>query len=231
MLTFIPRPEHTHRPALLRRSVAAGMGRASVSGLAGLLVGVLFGSGCSQKPAPVYASQEAAKPTATTSETATIAPLTVVPSEPAPGETDIKVTDFPVAIGDGYRAGSAYGLSDVFFEFDSDALGKEQKDVLARNARVLTGTGGPSGLVRLVGFCDVRGTEKYNMGLGERRAHAVKEYLVALGVDPSRLESISVGKTEEWARGASESAYRQNRRAHFTIAPRKAAPAALRSSK
>jgi len=67
------------------------------------------------------------------------------------------------------------------------------------------------------GHCDERGTEEYNLALGDRRAQAVKAYLVQLGIDPGRMESISFGEERPFAPGYDETAYRLNRRAHFVV--------------
>ena len=65
------------------------------------------------------------------------------------------------------------------------------------------------------GYCDIRGTEEYNLALGQRRAESVKSYLVGVGVSPAIIQAVSKGETEQWAPGATEYAYQQNRRAHF----------------
>ncbi len=67
------------------------------------------------------------------------------------------------------------------------------------------------------GHCDERGTEEYNLALGDRRAQAVKAYLVQLGVDPNRMETISFGEERPFAPGYDEAAYQLNRRAHFVV--------------
>jgi peptidoglycan-associated lipoprotein len=109
----------------------------------------------------------------------------------------------------------ATNLIDVFFEFDRADLTSEEKDILANNARFL----GAAPDVRIVieGHCDERGTNEYNLGLGERRASVVKSYLVSLGVSASRIRTISYGEEKPFAAGHNEAAWRQNRRAHFEL--------------
>ena len=67
------------------------------------------------------------------------------------------------------------------------------------------------------GHCDERGTNEYNLGLGERRANSVKNYLVSLGVSASRIRTISYGEEKPFAAGHDESAWKLNRRAHFGL--------------
>jgi peptidoglycan-associated lipoprotein len=76
----------------------------------------------------------------------------------------------------------------------------------------------PRAQVTVEGHCDERGTSEYNLGLGDRRAKAVREYLVAAGVDGGRIRTISYGKERPFVQGHDESAWRWNRRAHFVIA-------------
>jgi peptidoglycan-associated lipoprotein len=71
------------------------------------------------------------------------------------------------------------------------------------------------GSYQIEGHCDERGSAEYNLALGDRRARAVKDYLVSLGVDPARLSTISYGEERPFAMGHDEAAWAQNRRGHF----------------
>ncbi len=104
-------------------------------------------------------------------------------------------------------------LEDVFFDFDKYILKSEAKADLNRNAEQLREY--PSASIIIEGHCDERGTEDYNMALGEKRAKSVKAYLISLGIDGTRLSVISYGETRPFASGHDESAWSQNRRAHF----------------
>src|SRR5690606_10258475 len=75
----------------------------------------------------------------------------------------------------------------------------------------------PSSTVQIEGHCDERGTIEYNLALGERRANAAKRYIVRLGVDASRLSTISYGEERPANSGSSESAWAENRRAEFVV--------------
>ena len=106
-------------------------------------------------------------------------------------------------------------LADVFFAFDKSDLTSEGRARLADNARYLK-TASNAEIV-IEGHCDERGSNEYNLGLGERRADAVKDYLVSLGVPASRIRTISYGEEKPFADGHSEAAWMQNRRAHFGL--------------
>ena len=99
----------------------------------------------------------------------------------------------------------------VFFGFDSADLSAEARTALEKQAAWMKKFGG----VRVVneGHCDERGTREYNLALGERRANASKDYLVALGINPARIKTISFGKERPAALGHNEAAWAQNRRA------------------
>jgi peptidoglycan-associated lipoprotein len=90
----------------------------------------------------------------------------------------------------------------VFFEYDKADLLPEARDTLRRAAEWLTRGPNRTIVFRIEGNCDPRGTSEYNLGLGERRAQAAREFLVSLGVDQSRIQTVSYG--EERAAGASE---------------------------
>ena len=106
-------------------------------------------------------------------------------------------------------------LGDVFFAFDKSDLTSEGRARLADNARFLKTASNVD--IVIEGHCDERGSNEYNLGLGERRADAVKAYLVSLGVPASRIRTISYGEEKPFAAGHSESAWMQNRRAHFDL--------------
>ncbi len=110
---------------------------------------------------------------------------------------------------------SPVALSDAFFAFDSYALSSEAKGTLEANARELKRVTGAS--VTIEGHCDERGTKAYNLALGEKRANAAKDYLVAMGVNASRISTVSFGKERPFDPGHDEKAWAKNRRAHFVV--------------
>src|SRR5258708_34943440 len=103
----------------------------------------------------------------------------------------------------------------VFFAFDRSDIMPEAQEILARQADWLRRY--PNVTVTIEGHCDERGTREYNLALGERRAQAVKNVLVASGIPASRISTISYGKERPAVVGSSEEAYAQNRRAVTTV--------------
>jgi len=98
----------------------------------------------------------------------------------------------------------------VFFDFDKFNVRPDQQATL--NKQVAWMKANPSVTVTIEGHCDERGTREYNLALGERRANSVKDYMVAAGVNPERVNTISYGKERPVALGSNEEAYSQNRR-------------------
>jgi peptidoglycan-associated lipoprotein len=103
----------------------------------------------------------------------------------------------------------------VFFAFDRSDISPEARQILERQAQWLQRY--PNVNVQIQGHCDKRGTEEYNLALGERRANAVKQVLVALGVPAARITTISYGKDRPIVLGDTEEDYAQNRVAITTV--------------
>ena len=99
----------------------------------------------------------------------------------------------------------------VFFDFDRSDLKPDARATLEKQAAWLKKF--PAIRVTLEGHADERGTREYNLALGERRANSAKEFLVALGINPNRLQTISFGKERPVALGSNEASWAQNRRA------------------
>jgi peptidoglycan-associated lipoprotein len=114
-------------------------------------------------------------------------------------------------------AGAGSGLLDVFFGYDSWKLSDEGKNVLARDAEWLKSN--PKQKLTVEGHCDERGTQAYNLVLGEKRAKAARSYLIELGVKGDRLAVRSYGKEKPFCTQQDESCYQQNRRAHVITRP------------
>jgi peptidoglycan-associated lipoprotein len=104
---------------------------------------------------------------------------------------------------------------DVHFEFDSSNLLPEAQEILRWKASWLQKN--PNVQVTIEGHCDERGTNEYNLALGDRRANSTKSYLMDLGIYGSRLNTISYGEERPADYGSNEEAWAKNRRAHFTI--------------
>lgn len=106
-------------------------------------------------------------------------------------------------------------FEDVHFDFDSAVLSAEARATLDDHASTLESYQNMTVLIE--GHCDERGTVEYNLALGERRANAIFNYLVSLGIDGSRLKTISYGKEFPLDPGHNEAAWARNRRGHFEI--------------
>ena len=103
----------------------------------------------------------------------------------------------------------------VFFAFDSSALSLDATEVVETQVKWLKKHDNVNVVVQ--GYCDERGTREYNLALGERRANAVKQYMVSQGIDANRISIISYGKEKPFVLGNNEEAWAQNRRAVTVI--------------
>ena len=106
-------------------------------------------------------------------------------------------------------------LADVFFELDSSSIRDDARASLSTNATWLKRW--TNMRINVEGHCDERGTAEYNLALGERRANAVKSYLVELGVPADRIVVVSKGKESPFCTESNEACWQQNRRGHFII--------------
>ena len=106
-------------------------------------------------------------------------------------------------------------LSNIYFEFDSAFLQVQAKEELQKIGTWLSQN--PDKTIRIEGNCDERGTDEYNLALGERRAVAAKNYLVSLGVSPKNIVTISFGEEKPADSGHNEEAWAKNRRDEFNI--------------
>lgn len=158
-------------------------------------------------------------PPAETVRTEPAKPLPPAPTVPPP----VRVEETPVVrpvedavasspLDDLNRSGL---LKPAFFPLDSHDLNDEGRMVVSGNADVLKKYA--TWQITVEGHADERGTAEYNLALGEKRANAVKTYLISLGVSPDRLKVISYGKEFPFDPGHDESAWSKNRRAHFVI--------------
>jgi len=106
-------------------------------------------------------------------------------------------------------------IKDAFFDLDKSDLGPDARDSLTKDAEFLRSY--PQVHVSLEGHCDERGSTEYNLGLGQRRAEAAKNYLISLGITADRVETISWGKERPFCMEHAEDCWHQNRRAHFVM--------------
>lgn len=112
-------------------------------------------------------------------------------------------------------ASAQAGLNDVFFGYDSWTISEEGRQALMQDAQWIKANGGA--LVKIEGHCDERGTLAYNLVLGEKRAKAVRNYLVELGISANRLSVVSYGKERPFCNEHNENCYQLNRRGHVVV--------------
>jgi peptidoglycan-associated lipoprotein len=170
-----------------------------ILGLA-LVLALISLTGCSKKSKVETDPAEAVGANETTEE---------IPVPPVAEESDAKVDEGPDYF---HMDPSDFGVGDVFFAFDQYDLDDESMGILSRNAKILKEA---RVVILISGHTDERGTIEYNLALGERRARAVKDYLVSLGVPGSQLRITSFGESKPFAMGSNEDAWAMNRRAHF----------------
>ncbi len=126
------------------------------------------------------------------------------PSLPA----DKPVTPAPVVMSSPF-------LRDIFFDYNQSLIRDDQKPAL--DANVLWLKGEPRATVTIEGYCDERGTPGYNLALGERRANAVKDFLVAGGIPADRITTVTYGKVRPFVLGRDGGAWSLNRRARLVV--------------
>ena len=168
------------------------------------LAAIAFVVACEPKPKPTPAPAPAPVSTPTV---VTVEPPAPTP-QPAPRVDTDDITRKSLSEISSY-------LKPAFFDFDKADIRADARDVLAANATWLKKYG--SVQFTIEGHADERGTAQYNLALGDRRANAAKDYLVSLGVDASRIKTMSYGKERPFATGHDEDSWQKNRRAHFVV--------------
>jgi peptidoglycan-associated lipoprotein len=142
-------------------------------------------------------------PGGSASATATVSVNAPPPPEPPPaGPTD----------EERFRA----GVQDAYFDYDKADIRPDARAALSKTADFLKNN--PRFKVAIEGHCDERGSTEYNLGLGDRRASAVKQYIVSLGVSADRINTVSFGKEKPFCMESNEACWQQNRRGHFVKA-------------
>ena len=193
--------------------------RESLYIVAVFLVAVFMTAGCAKQEvvkkdegiAPAYVAKQA-DPTR----------FDVTPSEEAATTPDTQATHSPAPAQQAQKTLSAAqlqsALEKIYFDFDSANLSESARNTLTKNNAVLIK--GSSAKIRIEGNCDESGSAEYNLALGERRAKSAQQYLIALGVEPDRLSTISYGKEKPAVTGSDEAAWAKNRRDEFVVVTR-----------
>lgn len=110
---------------------------------------------------------------------------------------------------------SSVVFSPVYFDFDQSGINAEMRPIVTSNANYMKDN--PNTVIVIEGNCDERGTNEYNLALGERRAINVKEYMINLGIDPARIRTVSYGEERQLFMDQTELDWSQNRRADFIV--------------
>jgi len=201
--------------------------RGSVLLVMPLLVLTLFLVGCPKRPAAPVASAPA--PTGSALAPAPGAgPSTATPPAPGSSSGPTAMAPSPAAPATAAPAPGTpprpsefsenSNLKDVFFDFDKYDIRADDAKTLDSNAGWLKSNA--NNLVLIEGHCDERGTNEYNLALGERRAKATMNYLVSQGIQANRITIISYGKERPVCNEKSEGCWQKNRRAHFLVKAR-----------
>jgi peptidoglycan-associated lipoprotein len=191
--------------------------RAAQVTLMSLLLAGLMITGCAKRPA-------------TTAATAA-APAPAPPASPAPAPSAPAPSPGPAAAAPAAAAAApatprpspkefmaVAALKEVYFDFDKYDIRAEDAKTLDANASWLKSNG--DNLVLIEGHCDERGTNEYNLALGERRAKATMNYLVSQGIQANRITIISYGEERPVCSEKTEACWSKNRRANFLVKPR-----------
>jgi len=164
--------------------------------LVALILTFLF-VGCSKEEPPPPTAEAQPRPAAPP------------PPPPAPAPTPLPGPSIS------QQAFQEFQNQDIYFDFDKYDLRTDARTTLDRKASFLNQNS--SVRVQVEGHCDERGTNEYNMALGERRANAAKQYLTTAGISAGRLSTISYGEERPLDPGHTEAAWARNRRAHFVV--------------
>lgn len=164
-------------------------------------------AGCGKKPEPV-----------TTPPPVTPTPPPEVESMPEAAPTDPVEQPPPMTAQEIEEDARRQGLlGDVFYDFDKYDLRPDARERLAKNAEFMNSEQGRSLTFTIEGHCDERGTNEYNIALGQRRASAALDYLVSLGVRGGRFKTISYGEERPFCTQSNEECWQLNRRARFVV--------------
>jgi len=184
------------------------------------LLALIVAPACHKKVAPIVVppveTSSTIPPVPATVTTATAQTVTETPDFVSPKSETIAVDTLPGDIEELNRVAQSRGyVQDAFFEFNDSTLTAAAQTALTSSATWLKKNGQYNLLIE--GHCDERGTEQYNLALGDRRANQAKEYLVTLGVDAGRIRTVSYGEERPFDPGHDESAWAKNRRDHLVL--------------
>jgi peptidoglycan-associated lipoprotein len=177
--------------------------------------------GCAMLAASGCAKHEMVKADEPIASPATAAVMPPVKAEPVKEQPIIKpqITQVPVKESSTPNVTSTgklqAALESVYFDFDSYTLSGAARATMVKNAELLKSS--PAASIRIAGNCDERGSDEYNLALGERRAKSAMQYLTSMGIPSQRLSVVSYGKEKPAVSGHDESAWSKNRRDEFLV--------------
>ncbi|HEX2120003.1 MAG TPA: peptidoglycan-associated lipoprotein Pal [Thermoanaerobaculia bacterium] len=196
------------------------MGKVLLTSL--VMVAVLLAPACRSNrkkvPTPVVTATEVPPPMVDPPPAATATVTEVAPPTDFVNESQPPEELLPTDIDELNRVLRQRGhIRDAFFTYDEATLDADAQAALTASASWLKGAEGSGYNVLIEGHCDERGTEQYNLALGDRRANTAKDYLVTLGVDSRRIRTVSYGEERPFEEGHDEASWAQNRRAHLVL--------------
>src|SRR5688572_22667061 len=180
-----------------------------------ILVAALYAAACAKRQTPVAAPMPQPPPSVAGPAVAPApgGPTRIDDALPVPAQPALSDDSAAIRTLDDLNRNSP--LKPVFFTLDSSDVDDAGRQTISENAEILKKNS--KWVVTIEGHCDERGTAEYNLALGERRAIAVKTFLVSLGIPPDRVRTISYGKEFPFDPGRTEEAMAKNRRGHFVI--------------
>ena len=170
-----------------------------------LIPGLLFTVSCAQQEVTDTAEETATEPEKAPEDKAEMASKTVQQPTADMSEEERAIL----------AARIMFLSEDIYFEFDKSSLDSMAQDVLSRKSDWMRDN--PDVVISIEGHCDERGTNEYNLALGEKRAESAKSFLVDLGIDAYRVSTVSYGEERPDDDGHDEEAWAKNRRGHFII--------------
>ncbi|HTI36175.1 MAG TPA: peptidoglycan-associated lipoprotein Pal [Vicinamibacterales bacterium] len=177
---------------------------------AAIVASVGVGACAKKKPAPPPAPAPAPAPPPTTPPAPPPPPAPPAPA-PAPQPTEDEI----FARKSLEEINAEKPLTDAYFDLDSSQIRGDATGALQKDAEWMKRW--PSTKVTIEGHCDSRGSSEYNLALGDRRAKAVQDYLVSLGISADRIQTVSKGKEQPVCSEQNEACWQQNRRGHFVV--------------
>ena len=185
-------------------------------GVAGLAAAVCMQAACSDNPPPEL-PEPAVERTVIEDppEIVTAGPTPETLAPPPPAVTPALTPDEEIASRSLEELNRSLLLEPVFFVLDSAELDERGRQTVEANADMLVRF--PNWSVTIEGHCDERGTNEYNLALGDSRSTSARDYLISLGIEPSRIATVSRGEESPFCAQSEESCWSQNRRAHFVV--------------